>query len=293
MPDVFIMEIHPRNENETSLRDETEHSQGTGGLQIEGPGSLRTHSQPTAVILDPVQSSTASSEMLGSHPEQDNVAHTTTWQGWAEIENDPAIFNTLLREWGVQGLVVQEVVALDAVLETPPDSLIGLIFLSRYKASEEADETHPEAIPADLWFANQTSSFSCGTVALINIINNCNAPNLGVQLDEFRQATLEMSSKDRGLALDGCDHIRDIHNSFARKLDMMQVDLRLKEEAVEAAKSKEPRRRKSKRRKKNTHYVQADEEDGFHFIAYLPKCGQVWELDGLKRVPRSLGLALL
>jgi ubiquitin carboxyl-terminal hydrolase L5 len=89
--------------------------------------------------------------------------------------------------------------------------------------------------PQELWFANQvsrtrcgwclvnvcvslsskTSSFSCATVALMNIINNRQDVHLGEQLDKFRSSTATLSSKDRGLALDGFDHVRNVHNSFA------------------------------------------------------------------------------
>jgi hypothetical protein len=33
----------------------------------------------------------------------------------------------------------------------------------------------------------------------------------------------------------------------------------------------------------------ADEEKSYHFIAYLPSNGVVWELDGLRRQPVRIG----
>ena len=42
------------------------------------------------------------------------------WQGFAELENDPAYFNVLLREWGMTSAAVQEIWAMD------PDSLANL-----------------------------------------------------------------------------------------------------------------------------------------------------------------------
>ena len=62
---------------------------------------------------------------------------------------------------------------------------------------------------------SQTSSFSCATVALMNVINNRQDLQLGEQLEQFRTFTAKLSSKDRGLALDAFDHVRNVHNSFA------------------------------------------------------------------------------
>ena len=174
-----------------------------------------------------------------------------TWQGWAEIENDPVccylqfldypfrpfpnlrqiVFNVMLREWGVRGIQVNEVVPLDAVFDSPPSSTFGLIFLSRYSTNNK--EKQDIAIPQGLWFANQvrkttfsilhcstlnrsqTSTFSCATVALMNILSNLENVNLGPEMSQFFTATNDMSSKDKGLALHAFEHVRKVHNSFA------------------------------------------------------------------------------
>ena len=49
----------------------------------------------------------------------------------------------------------------------------------------------------------------------MNVINNHEALNLGPRLNDFRTNTLDLSPKDRGLALDQFDHVREVHNSFA------------------------------------------------------------------------------
>lgn len=59
------------------------------------------------------------------------------------------------------------------------------------------------------------------------------------------------------------------------KMDILNSDLHLKEEA------------KSKKRSKAQD---SDDEDAtFHFIAFLPAMGQVWKLDGLERQPQAIG----
>ena len=75
----------------------------------------------------------------------------------------------------------------------------------------------------------------------------------------------------------------------------MSVDIRLKQDATRAAKAKRPAQKKKKKGKgKGRGKMQvADEEDdetGFHFIAYVPRAGQVWKLDGLELRPQALGV---
>ncbi len=59
----------------------------------------------------------------------------------------------MLREWGVRGIQVTEVVPLDAIFDSPPASTFGLIFLSRYTTNKK--ENQDIEIPHGLWFANQ------------------------------------------------------------------------------------------------------------------------------------------
>lgn len=59
------------------------------------------------------QQSTIAEDPLG---DDDNGA---SWGGWAEVENDPVIFTTLLREWGVPNVQVHEVVPLESLFNHP------------------------------------------------------------------------------------------------------------------------------------------------------------------------------
>lgn len=59
----------------------------------------------------------------------------------------------MLREWGVRGIRVNEVVPLDAIFDSSSASISGLIFLSRYNSAERNNEK--TQIPPGLWFANQ------------------------------------------------------------------------------------------------------------------------------------------
>lgn len=66
----------------------------------------------------------------------------------------------------------------------------------------------------------------------------------------------------------------------ARRLDHLNADLWLSNKA-EASKRK--KRTKGKTSKKK------DDDSGYHFIAYVPVNGYVWELDGLRARPAKLG----
>lgn len=77
-----------------------------------------------------------------------------TYTVWAVFLNlNQVVFNVMLREWGVRGIQVNEVVPLDSIFDSSPTFTYGLIFLSRY-TSNKRDKQDIE-IPNDLWFANQ------------------------------------------------------------------------------------------------------------------------------------------
>jgi ubiquitin carboxyl-terminal hydrolase L5 len=161
----------------------------------------------------------------------------------------------------------------------------------------------------------------------MNILNNRPSLDLGPQLNDFRSRTLPMSPKERGLALDAFAFVRDKHNSFARRIDQMNVDLSLKQEASKWERTRRMAREKAERqaklegggaaedvtgargggrkrgkrrsivgpkRRKVVRDGDEDEDDynstenGFHFIAYAPALGSVWKMDGMERAPRSL-----
>jgi hypothetical protein len=75
----------------------------------------------------------------------------------------------------------------------------------------------------------------------------------------------------------------------------MMVDTKLKMDAQDAAKKKraqlQPSRKGKKRkgRKKKTATIEDDDENGYHFVAYVPAHGKIWKLDGIERRPQPLG----
>lgn len=112
--------------------------------------------EPLTAMMDEMQSS--DSDTLDSQMFEN-------WAGWAEVENDPAIFSTLLREWGVPSVRVQEVFQLDSLFDESANSVFGLVLLARWTAPEEETEYQLTTAPGDLWFANQVCLFGSSRAA--------------------------------------------------------------------------------------------------------------------------------
>ncbi|KAJ5288479.1 hypothetical protein N7478_001509 [Penicillium angulare] len=197
-----------------------------------------------------------------------------SWNGFCEIESEPALFNVMLREFGVKGAKVQEVISLDeemmAFLHQP---IYGLIFLFRWR--EDDTDKQEATCPDGLWFANQTADNACASVALLNIVNNIPDIDLGENLQHFKDFTRNFTPALRGDAVNNFEFVKRIHNSFARKMDILNSDLQLKSEA------------RSKKRSKGQDAGETDAT--FHFIAFMPAMGQLWKFDGLERQPQALG----
>ena len=70
----------------------------------------------------------------------------------------------------------------------------------------------------------------------------------------------------------------------SRRLDHLNADLSLSSRAE--ASLKRTKRAKGKKKKGAVR-----NDTGYHFIAYVPVNGHVWELDGLKSRPTKLGKA--
>ncbi|OCL05325.1 cysteine proteinase [Glonium stellatum] len=199
------------------------------------------------------------------------------WQGFCEIESEPAYFNVMLNEFGVRGVKIRELYMLDMLGELP-QPVYGLILLFRYR--EVDSEQQEESCPEHVWFANQTANNACATVAMLNIVMNVPGLELGENIQSFKEFTGRLSPLYRGEQLAHFEFVKHIHNSFAKKSDMLNGDLSMKNRFD--AKDK----KKQKKRKLEDY----DEDDAaFHFIAYVPIQGSVWKLDGLDFQPTNIG----
>lgn len=141
----------------------------------------------------------------------------------------------------------------------------------------------------------------------MNIIMNVNGVKFGTELEEFRNKTKLLPPPRRGYALDTCDFIRTIHNSVARyvpfckesspplsnpipysRTDLLNEDLLLDNKSTDNSKKRTKTPPKKKARTSKSGRL-AFKPESFHYIAFVPVDGEVWELDGLESMPLCLG----
>ena len=207
----------------------------------------------------------------------------------------------------------------------------AMIFLFKYRVIDK--DKQETSCPPHVWFANQVGytapdvsvrtngyekvpEFACASVALLNIVNNIPGLQLGTELRSFKEFTQTLEPLARGDAIAAFDFVRGIHNSFARELDMLNVDLLLKQkqdklkkkrktEAAQATREANkaklpeasPTRRSSRQPKPRIKEPETqsqsaaidEDSEGFHFIAYMPINDEVWKLDGMDKFPQNLG----
>lgn len=145
----------------------------------------------------------------------------------------------------------------------------GVIFLFKYPTSGSGnsdgspkDGSYDYTAAEQLFFAAQTIQNACGTQALLSVLlNKTGDIEIGQQLREFREFTEGFPPEFRGEALSNSELIRSVHNSFARSSPFVD----------------------------ETQRTATDDDDVYHFIAYTPINGVLYELDGLQPAPISHG----
>ncbi|KAL2175095.1 ubiquitin carboxyl-terminal hydrolase [Thermothelomyces heterothallicus CBS 202.75] len=204
--------------------------------------------------------------------------------GWNTIESDAGVFTYLLDNLGVKDVQFEELLSLDPDALAQLYPVYGVIFLFKfptdapYRAGDKPlDGTFDQDAAERLFFAAQTIQNACGTQALLSVLLNKTPDtaspsggaddddetiDIGPELTSFREFTMALPPEYRGEALSNSELIRDVHNSFARSSPFVDETQRGPDEAG---------------------------EDAFHFIAYTPIGGTLYELDGLQPAPISHG----
>ncbi|PHH59747.1 hypothetical protein CDD81_2615 [Ophiocordyceps australis] len=235
-------------------------------------------------------------------------SHVEEWDGWVEVESEPAFFNSILQRLGVGQVAIKELLSLeDWALAMLPQPVLGLIFLFQYAPHLDHQDHDGDYEQGDsIWFANQTTNNSCASVALLNIVMNTHQIQLGPELQAFKHSTQHLSPPMRGHRIGANMFIRTAHNSFARRMDQLNADLCLASEVEENRRAqarkrsvpRKPRRKESDmtggsskqlHEEQSKRHREPDVDYAYHFIAYVPARGAVWELDGMRIKPRRIG----
>jgi ubiquitin carboxyl-terminal hydrolase L5 len=231
-----------------------------------------------------------------------------TWQGFCDIESEPACFSVILREMGVRDVTVREVFSMDPdfLLDNIPQPIYGFILLFHYR--EFGNDGQATKCPKDVWFANQLpAQNSCATLAMINVMMNQTDEadvNIGEHLTQFKDFTQDLTPYQRGEAFASFDFVKKIHNSFAKKMDILEGDKHLNHKVKRAQRIKaqlltektKPTKKGTKSRRATSPDTVASndsresvEDNAHHYIAFVPVGNEVWKLDGLDRQPTCVG----
>jgi len=179
-------------------------------------------------------------------------------ENWCLIESDPGVFTELIGQIGAKDVQVEELYDMSDEMFKKISPVYGLIFLFKYgKEKPKSDKVVPAANVPGLWFANQVINNACATQAIVSVLLNRDEINLGDTLREFKGFTGDFTPDMRGLALSNSKAIREAHNSFARPEPFQIENVK----------------------------TESDDDEVYHFVAYIPHNGGIYELDGLQAGP--------
>ncbi|KAJ6137279.1 hypothetical protein N7471_003765 [Penicillium samsonianum] len=195
--------------------------------------------------------------------------------GWSTIESDEGLFTSLIETLGVKDTQFEELISLDAdtirSLGLRRNLPLQMDTRSLWRTRRSPlDGTYDQTATDNLFFAAQTIQNACGTQAILSVILNHDNPpapqppiELGEELRSFKDFTTGFPAELRGEALSNSEAIRSAHNSFARASPFADETARPQDDEKGA--------------------------DVYHFIAYTPVNGTLYELDGLQPHPISHG----
>ncbi|OXG98332.1 ubiquitin carboxyl-terminal hydrolase L5, partial [Cryptococcus neoformans A1-35-8] len=185
--------------------------------------------------------------------------------GWSLTESDPQVFSQLLNDLGVKGLQVDDLYSLDTETLATLKPIHALIFLFKYVSSEEEKGGETQGVEVDplssgVWFANQVINNSCGTLAALNAVMN-----IPTESSPYAGESIELG-----------EELGNLREFGAGMESLEQVHAGPKQAIADFSSpfSMDP-----------SAFPEREKEDAYHFVAYLPVNGILYELDGLRRSP--------
>jgi ubiquitin carboxyl-terminal hydrolase L5 len=181
---------------------------------------------------------------------------------WHLLESDPGVFSELLVELGVKHVDVEELWSVDDLVSKSEENTCGVIFLFKWQGRRSRAITQQQSSDDDkVVFIKQVVENACGTIALLHVLLNRDGVEIGETLEGLKGFIKDMDGETAGSCLASHEGVRMAHNAFVRP-EAFSIE-------------EDPRRGKS--------------DDAFHFVAYVPKNGRVYELDGLSARPIVVG----
>ncbi|PKX93735.1 putative 26S proteasome-associated ubiquitin C-terminal hydrolase [Aspergillus novofumigatus IBT 16806] len=171
--------------------------------------------------------------------------------GWSTIESDEGVFTSLIENLGVKDVQFEELISLDADTIRSLSPVYGVIFLFKWIREPPSTNTTQPLDGTYVTSLPENLFFAAQTIQ-----NACGTQAI---LSDF---TTGFPPDLRGEALSNSETIRTAHNAFARASPFVDETVRT---------------------------AQDEEADVYHFIAYTPVNGVLYELDGLQPYPISHG----